>query len=1460
MTTTGPLRVPLVVVPVTGPARDAVVDIDPACTTAGLSRALVPGTAPGASAPLFHARSGTWLRPHQDVTSIGLRAGDALVEGESHGTAHAMAACHDVEPTRVAPSARHLLGRRPSAAALLEIAVVGGPGTGRRAEIGAGRHVVGRGPGAAMTLPDAGLLLTHLWLDVNDGGAAAVTPAPDAAVFIDDVCIDSPTSIDGREVIRIGAHQLAVRRLPEPLESPRDPRTPDDTGRLAFNRPPRPRAYTPPEPIRVPAPPETPPRRHLGWGVSLAPALIGLAAWVLTGSTMLLVFMALSPVIGVWTFVEDGRRGHRRFRSERQAFLARLDAAAARLAAARAVELHARRGAHPDLVVLAERARNSRPGLWDRRPADADFLELRIGTAASVARSEATLADHGDPELRMLAADRLGPVTLPAVPIAVRLNTEGPVALSGATADVAATARALLLQVATRHSPRDVAVLAIVGTESPDAWRWLDWLPHGGVEGLPEMLASGQAAGEARVRALLDLVDVRTREALGFATDHPTDGPSVVVLLDGRAVTDRSEAARLLTDGPAARVFTIWLAPHADDVPGECRTSIVLGRDAGALHASWSSVDGPETTSCLADEASTALARQVATTLAGIRDITASRSSGALPRSVALPAALLLNDRMAEAIVARWTEPGPGLQATIGIGAGGPVQIDLRLDGPHALVAGTTGSGKSELLRTLIASLAATHSPRRINFLLVDYKGGAAFRECVELPHSVGLVTDLDRESARRVLTSLDAEVKRRELLLHDAREKDLVDLERRSPERAPASLVIVVDEFAALVRDVPEFVDGVVDIAQRGRSLGIHLVLATQRPNGIVSEHVRANANLRIALRVHEADDSRDVIGTADAATIPRSLPGRAFLRTGPRELVEVQCAYAGGPVVPKRTITGPTVHEFPLAVDEAQAVDPVSGPTDLTRLVGAVQAAATAVEAQPACAPWLPPLPACIPLADIAPDRGADRDRARSVTIGQLDDPRRQRQIPFVVDFESSGALAIVGAGGSGKTTALLTLAAAVAALDTTDALVFAIDAAGHGLDPLDALPHCGAVIPVADTDRVTALLGYLHDQLETRAAAIAEAGVGTVGELRGRDATVQLPRLFVLIDDYASFAAVYERLDLGDWVSTLHRVVSAGRTVGIHIVITADRLHALPASLTAAMPLRLLLRSTDPDDSPAHRAFGARSAGLPAGRALLTDGREVQLAVAGSDHTAEGQRVAVTALGNAARGRGCMQASGVPTLDTAIPLESLPAPARRLTAVIALADRSFEPRSVDLTHDPFLVVGPRGSGRTHALAAIASSLRRGDPGFEAVAVRPRDGVAAALAVLDEVLAWLDSSSSAGCGPMVVLLDDGELAVDGPIAERVERILAVGATRAVRLVAAIDPAGAARAFGGWVGELRRSRRALLLAPDLEVDGDLVGVRLRARPGQRFPPGRGFLVNAGAVELVQVAMAEVDP
>ncbi len=578
-----------------------------------------------------------------------------------------------------------------------------------------------------------------------------------------------------------------------------------------------------------------------------------------------------------------------------------------------------------------------------------------------------------------------------------------------------------------------------------------------------------------------------------------------------------------------------------------------------------------------------------------------------LPRTIGL---LEVGDRqlaaVPEAILERWVQnrsiltgpfaPGPQdrrkhratLRAVIGESAAGPHALDLRTDGPHALVGGTTGSGKSELLQAWILALAATHSPQRLNFLLVDYKGGSAFGGLKDLPHTVGLVTDLDQHLVRRCLDSLAAELHSREELFAQHRVKDLVEFEQRGGAQAPPSLVIVVDEFAALVKELPDFVNGVVNVAQRGRSLGVHLILATQRPNGVINDNLRANTNLRLALRMADESDSTDVLGTKEAAYFDPGLPGRAVSKTGPGRLVPFQVGYVGGWTADEPSAPEILIQELGFGAGtrwKPDTPDVVAdqGDNDLIRMVGAVRTATWHARLPPPRRPWLDPLSTLYNLADR--ERFPYTGEPNRLVFGVSDLPSKQAQsaVAFVPDRD--GNLAVYGTGGSGKSTLLRTIAIAAGMNASVDPChVYALDFGARGLAMLGELPHVGNVVSGSDHELIARVLAWLRDLVAKRAAKYAMAEVNTITSYRERahcGDTEPEPRILLLVDGMAAFKQAYETSERSKQFDQFCAIASEGRPVGVHVLVTADRPGSVPSALASSMQRRVVLRLADAND---------------------------------------------------------------------------------------------------------------------------------------------------------------------------------------------------------------------------------------------------------------------------------------
>ncbi|MCC6436843.1 MAG: cell division protein FtsK, partial [Acidimicrobiales bacterium] len=806
------------------------------------------------------------------------------------------------------------------------------------------------------------------------------------------------------------------------------------------------------------------------------------------------------------------------------------------------------------------------------------------------------------------------------------------------------------------------------------------------------------------------------------------------------------------------------------------------------------------------------------------------------------------------------------LRALVGQTATDRCYLDLRADGPHALVGGTTGAGKSEFLQTWILGLAAAHSPARVNFLLVDYKGGTAFADCVELPHCVGLVTDLTPHLVRRALTSLRAELRRREGILNSSRAKDLLELERLRDPSAPPSLVIVVDEFAALVSEVPEFVDGVVDIAQRGRSLGLHLVLATQRPAGVIKGSLRANTNLRIALRVADPEDSTDIVGTPVATDFDPSAPGRAVARTGPGRLTHFQTAYLGGRTTNIAPPPSIEIAELPFSVgapwedpEPGPAAPGEHGPADIRRLVDGIRAAHAQVALPAARRPWLPELSPVYRLEDLPSER-----TDRLLAFGVVDRPAQQDQAVVAFYPDRDGNMAVYGTGGSGKSTFLrsIAVAAGLAPARGGPCHVYAIDCGARGLAMLEGLPHVGAVLNGDDGERVLRLLKQLRATIDERSARYAAASAATIVEYRQRSGAAHEPRILLLIDNFGSFRQTYEIGRQGSALDLLESIAAEGRAVGVHLLATADQVNAFTTSLRSVIQSRLALRlSSDVDLLALGVPTDVFGASTPAGRGFL-DGDEVQVAVLGGDSNLARQAAAMARFAAAVARQPVPAAPPIARLQERITsAEVSQRPGDR--PVLGIWDETLEP----LTFEPagaFIVAGPPGSGRSSTVASMLHSLELVGGRSRVVRFGPRRSPLAALDHVEHVCDVDESSRVAAeltqalrernptVHGLVAVIENVSDFANGPAADALQQLIRAARTEGAFVI--IE--GETPAFNGnygLIGAAKLDRTGIVLQPD-QNDGDYVlGTSFPRVQRRDFPPGRGLHVRAGRVYRVQV-------
>ncbi|WP_182885484.1 FtsK/SpoIIIE domain-containing protein [Microbispora sp. H10885] len=1192
-----------------------------------------------------------------------------------------------------------------------ELRVVGGPGAGVVHRIGLGAHTVGADPACAISVPDPGMppvaLVVRLALGtatVEPAGPASA-PGGEPVARLEGEPVTGAVEWPAGGMLSCGGSVLSLGPVRPPdahLDALQD-------GGLAYNRPPRLQRPERQRRFTVPAEPKRGEGMRLQLLAAMLPAVLGVVMALVTHTWYYLLIAFMTPLIMIGQWVSDRRHGRKKHRQAIKAYRERMAAFEAEVARAVRQDEEARRQGAPDPAEVLLTATGPRRRLWERRVHDQDALRLRIGLADLPADLEFEPETGTPPD-----AARREPPVCHDVPVALVMRRLGVAGLTGPREVALGCARWLVGQAAALHSPRDLAVVVLsANADGAEQWSWVRWLPHcapdaarGGAlsSDCAALVGADPEAAARRVAELTALVAERldsengsgpypgaprgarlsggpagwddlgrgggNRSAEPAFTTYDERPFDVLVVLDGAQVLRGLPGMpQVLRQGPRAGVYTIAIDDDERLLPEECAT-VVSCDPAGGVRLHGGGLD--PITGIRADRVSPSWAERLARALAPLRDVSREDPSAALPDAVRLLDLLDVSPDPA-ALAER---QGRTTRALIGVGPEGPFEVDLSRDGPHALVAGTTGAGKSELLQTLICSLAVVNRPDEMTFVLIDYKGGAAFKECVRLPHTVGMVSDLDGHLTQRALSSLAAEIRRRERLLLDAGAKDIEDYQRSRgatwvlgsggvrrtrgggifaapvPESAGSKrdlpplprLVLIIDEFAALVAELPDFVDGLVDIARRGRSLGIHLILATQRPGGVVTADIQANTSLRIALRVTDARESGDVIDVPDAAHISRATPGRCYVRAGSATPVAVQTARIGGRT-PHARVRGNGAADggaedvrvldlpwpalgHPLPAPPAQA----GSGTDLALLVDALLEAGNGLPRQPS--PWLPPLPDRVVLDVEAAAAGRSGSSVRSsvryeggagetgsgsdpldggalasappyrpgieevppLPFGVTDLPWRQGRRALALDPRHGGHLLIAGGARSGRSSALRTIAGSIAAgASPEDVHVHAVDCGSGALLPLVALPHCGAVVTRDQMDRVERLLTRLRAEVGRRQHLLAEAGYASLAEARAaarsrtdtrpltardRSGVGALPWMVLLLDRWEGYVAAFENYDYGRLVDALLQLLREGPAVGLRAVVTADR-SGLIGQISTVFDDRLVLRLADPAD---------------------------------------------------------------------------------------------------------------------------------------------------------------------------------------------------------------------------------------------------------------------------------------
>ncbi len=1328
---------------------------------------------------------------------------------------------------------------------VLEARVVAGLDAGARLPLRHGETPIGRDAAHGIRVDHPSVSRRHAVLTVPESGPATVADCGSRnGVDVNGVLITEAVAVTEHDMIGVGGGAL-VRVVPPPDDVRRagvDAVHGVRHGwRVPFHRQAR---ETPPTPVPLglPVAPERSGRSPFLYTSLLAP--IGLAVMTvwLFGDPRFAAFAALSPLGYLASTFEERIRGRGGRRKGRRGYQAALRLFETELAREHRAELVRRRTVGLDPAEVAFRAEAPGACLWERRAASDDFLKLAVGVGDQPWRPNLGDERGGRDEPPAEAAEVLSRYAeLPRVPIHVDLGTNRVLGVEGHRDAVLATARALLCQAAVNAGPADLAIAVFTNSAWSARWDWAKWLPHlfDRAQGTTRMVAVGRAQSDTLAAELL--------------ARHPfpdAEQGALLVLADGANLLEgRNCPLRDLIAGRAGATRAVVLA---DPLPALC--DIVLTVRPGGNGELRDVASGDRRGSMLTTGVGEARARTTARALARFEDPEIALAGAGLPAQTPLLPLLDLPALAPDALAERWRTAARTLRAraVLGVTDGGRYEIDLDDDGPHALIAGTTGSGKSELLRTLITALAVGNDPDHLVFVLIDYKGGGALDECARLPHVVGLVTDLDEQLSMRALRCLEAELRRRERMLRAVGLSDfrsyqqLRDNSRHDLEPMPR-MVVVIDEFATLVKALPTFVDALVDVAQRGRTLGVHLVMATQRPAGSVSDAIKANVKLRIALRLETPEDSRDVIDSPAAATIGPRQWGRAFRRVSGGEVEAVQTALATAV-----TATGGTQERLRLlpfrfgrgVSDQPDTTQPLpeTARTDLQRLVDLARETFAAGGPAAPRKPWPDPLPHDMPLEELPShaETGFQTPTTGLPAFVLADAPDQQRQFPLGWDPDA-GNLLVFGAVGSGTTTTLASLVLAWSRVLPPEKLhVHVLDHGAGDLAPLAGLPHAGGYVRTSDRERMLRLIALLTGELERRKA---------VG---GTD----FPRWLVAVDGLGALLTGTEDDQFMDaMMARLAQVYAEGPAVGIAVAGTVDRAGGVPGNWLARTAQKLLLRLADASD---YAYFDVPTREVPAmapGRGIVAATRQVvQVATPGTD--LPGVVAAVRAAWP-----GAYEVPQIQVLPDTVPLATLKATPRAAThpwtIPVGVSQETLGPVHLAVhEHDHVLITGPRRSGRSTLLATLALGLLTAvDAPVFAYAprnspVRQLPAPVRLVADIPELTALVQENDR----PPVVLIDDADAFEDF---SGLFSALTTHEDPGLHVIAVARNEGEVRNGMHWLASVRRSRSGVVLMPET-LDGDLLGVALPRRHALTMRPGRGYLAADGSYTAIQVAVPDV--
>jgi len=1312
--------------------------------------------------------------------------------------------------------------------------------------------MVGRSEGDFLLARDHMLSKSHVQFDFDGHGVTVTDLGSSNSTFVEGKTILGPTSVFHNTFVQIGSSTLAVVRISAGDRA--------QLGAPAGGTYPFPRSFRGalaelPKEFRLPRGPHADGGAGSTWWRALLPLGSGIGFAVISGNAWFLLLSAFAPLVYAGdAYFKKRKRG--RADASDQARFERESAEVREAFEATAVEERRRwrdtnqLGGTASLFAAVRHRR-----LWERRPADPDFLTITVGLAT---RPSAVVISEASAE-----SNTTRTFPLWGSPVNVNLASTGALAVLGDRDRARAVVRGLLTGLAVTHAPNDVKLWLFAADNSAAEWGSVRWLPHAMGDAATCRIASTDTDRSAMVSTVRQII--AGRREIHRSSSDAIQLPVHLVIFDGADLLSPSDVSEILSLGPAVGVVGIVADPirAPDGIMGTLR----LGRAAD--EAVFESRLEPRIDGVLTAEMPSSWADTAARRLAALQPSSGSGAEFSVG-SERLARMLKSTETTASDLAHRWATAGPTTRVPVGTIAESQFFVDIVKDGPHGLIGGMTRSGKTEFIKTLVTSLAWSNHPDDLNFVIVDFKGGVDYQDASRLPHVLDLSSNEDIAGFERTLQLLTAEQQRRQREFKSAGVSNLEGYRsarvQRGELRAIPRLLVLIDEFGELLSsdEGRDQLKRIESMSRIGGGLGINLLLITQNFEGQLPPQIAANAGLRLCFRVQEAANSKVVIGTGIATTIPATAKGRGFARLQGGDPIEFQSSRVAGrrpelkgneaPVVARLQNFETLMHVY----SDGDAVDVPASETDMFAMIDIVREASRQSGWVRPAVPWPKVLPTDLSLADVFVKRETD-----GVTIGLADVPESQQQRTFSLGDEH---VALLGGQRADLNTLLVTIACSSAIDRSPDDLhLYAIDFTGRGLARVAHLPHCGGV--ASRNDALALRIGrFLLDEVSSRRSELALHGVATLDEYTQRTGR-SFPHLMLLISGAEKLSSIASTDEQSPAAAPLMSLIAEGGGLGVQVIAAGLPAFALYRPGTY-IDRRVLFEAADMSD---YAGLGAPRS-LVGGIAGPRRGVDVasRLAVqfcslaAGAVNEADAFDAFVERLlerHDEPRTRPPRVITEVtwPVRLAAMSDHVRSIPSRMIHPILLGLDaQTGDPISVDAKDlgGPLIIAGGRKSGRSNAALVIGLLARHLGWDVVGVALSPTSPLLVSECPFDVVpIDELDLRIERASAPLMVILDDVHKLGDDD----------TGSPSMLSECQAVVATGPAHWFSGLQRSLtdlgvKRAVNGLILMPDSVSDVEAIGVKadssaVGAAASRR--PGQGFIGLSGEMSQIAVPLYE---